>query len=192
MPVTERIAPECGCSTTGKIVRGMCTTHYDRWVHKTPKAERDVAPRFARQFWDFVDKSGDCWLWTGGVNRKGYGWWSGEGADGRRGLAHRIALAEVDPPGDPALFACHRCDNPPCVNPAHLYWGTAADNARDVVERQGVWNKGQRSSVCPRGHAIVGDNLRVVGGLHKCRECDNARSREYQRRKRAERVGGVA
>lgn len=185
----KRIAPECGCETGGKIVRGMCAPHYDRWVHSTPKELRGPAPRFNRQFWDYVDKTGDCWVWTGPKNRAGYGLWSGLAADGRRGLAHRLSLAEVIEPTGPDLFACHHCDNPPCVNPAHLYWGTVQDNSRDVVERGGAWNKGARSTTCPRGHLIQGTNLRVVGGLHKCRECDNARSRDYQRRKREGVVG---
>lgn len=101
--MSTRIASECGCTTEGKIVRGMCATHYDRWVHATPKDQRPPAPRFARDFWHFVDRTGDCWVWTGPTNRKGYGWWSG---GGRRGLAHRLSLAEVELPPSPDLFAC--------------------------------------------------------------------------------------
>lgn len=180
--MAERTAPECGCITTGKIVRGMCAMHYDRWVHSTPKDQRGTAPRFSRDFWDYVDKSGDCWVWTGSTNAKGYGWWSG---GGRRGLAHRIALAEVSPEPD-GMMACHHCDNPPCVRPAHLYWGTARTNAADVVARQGMHNKGKFVTHCPEGHELVGDNLRVVGRNDKrvCRTCDNARAlARYHRRK---------
>lgn len=184
--MTDRIAPKCGCITSGKIVRGMCVKHYDRWVQKTSKEQRGTAPRFARQFWDYVDKTGDCWLWTGPSNRGGYGLWSGLASDGRRGLAHRISLAEVVPCPNEALFACHHCDTPPCVNPAHLYWGTVQDNSRDVVERGGVWNKGLRLKTCKRGHEIAGDNIRRAGGRDICRTCDNMRSRERQRRYRAE------
>jgi len=182
-----RRAPECGCETGGKIVRGMCVPHYDHWLRVTPPEERGAPPRLARQFGDFVDKGGDCWLWTGTTNRRGYGWWSG---NGERGLAHRISLATASPPSSPALMACHTCDNPPCVNPAHLYWGTAKDNARDVMERQGVHNKGEFASVCKHGHPMEGTNLRIVGKNRKrqCRECDNTRSRERQRRYRAERM----
>lgn len=179
--MNERVAPECGCATAGKIVRGMCVKHYDRWVHSTPKDQRPPAPRTVRQFWDYVDKSGDCWLWTGPTNAKGYGWWSGGDV---RGLAHRIALAEAQAPPSPEMLACHRCDNPPCVKPQHLYWGTTADNAQDYAARQGVHNKGQFKSHCPKGHPMSGDNLRMSAGRRFCRECDNARSRERMRRKR--------
>ncbi len=182
-----RVAPVCGCSTAGKVVRGMCATHYDRWVHSTPKELRPKPPRFSRDFWDFVDKQPEgCWVWIGPKNRSGYGIWS-DTQNGERGLAHRVSLARLEAPPAASLFACHRCDNPPCVNPAHLYWGTVQDNTRDVMERQGVYNKGIHPSHCGRGHELSGENLRVVGKKQqwKCRTCDNARAREYQRRRRA-------
>ena len=157
--------------------------HYDRWVHATPKADRGPAPRNQRNFWDHVDKSGDCWLWTGPQNRKGYGLWS---VPGFRGLAHRYSLMLVESPKNNSLFACHHCDNPPCVNPQHLYWGDALDNARDVVARQGVHNKGVYSELCSKGHPMSGENLRIYGKDDQrfCRACGNDRAREYQRRKR--------
>jgi hypothetical protein len=185
--MSERVAPECGCTTEGRIRRGMCEKHYTRWVRSTPPDER--APRGwkrGRDFSEFVDKSpehGGCWVWTGGTNRKGYGWFGGHG---QRGLAHRLSLNEVEPCPDPALFACHHCDNPPCVNPAHLYWGTVVDNVRDMIERRGAPGKGVYAEVCKYGHRIEGDNLRIWGKDRKrvCHECANRRSREYQRRLR--------
>lgn len=173
------------CDRGGKLTRGMCAKHYRYWLDHTPPDQRGMAPRFDRRFEDYVDKSGDCWLWTGTVNRKGYGWWSGGGT---RGLAHRLALAASVPCPDESLFACHRCDNPPCVNPRHLYWGTVRDNTDDMLARQGVHNKGKRADVCKRGHRIEGDNIRHVGGRDICRACDNMRSRERQRRYRKERA----
>jgi hypothetical protein len=175
-----------GCGRDGKLTRGMCQKHYRHWLDHTKPEDRPRPPRFERSFWDYVDKSGTCWVWNGPRNRQGYGLWSGLGSDGQRGLAHRLALQSEEPAPDSALFACHRCDNPPCVNPAHLYWGTVEDNGRDVSERGGAWNRGMRRSTCKRGHAMTGDNVRHVGGRDICRECDNMRSRERQRRYRAE------
>jgi hypothetical protein len=81
----------------------------------------------------------------------------------------------------------HQCDNPPCVNPAHLYLGTAADNVRDAMER-GQYYRPPRKNVCGAGHAKKGDNLMIVvsGGrtLHRCRKCENERSAVRQREAR--------
>lgn len=75
-------------------------------------------------FMRHVDQSGDCWLWTGVRNRPGYGYY--------RGLrAHRVSYwlhQQVDPG---VLEVCHHCDNPPCVNPNHLFLGDAKANAED-------------------------------------------------------------
>lgn len=89
------------------------------------------------RFWAKVDRSGGdlaCWPWIGSTRRGGYG-------DFRASRAHGVVLAhrasyEINvgaiPPG---LFVLHSCDNPPCVNPAHLRVGTNQDNVRDCVDR---------------------------------------------------------
>jgi hypothetical protein len=185
--LTARVCTAPGCERGGKLTRGLCAKHYRAWLDHTPKSERPTAPRFAREFADFVDKTGDCWVWTGALTSDGYGFWS-RAAAGERGLAHRISLASVTPPPFDGAMACHHCDNKPCVNPAHLYWGSALDNARDVMERQGVHNKGTHVSHCPQGHPMSGENLRIAGRKRKriCRTCDNARSRDKMRRRREE------
>ncbi len=69
----------------------------------------------------------NCIEWTGGRNRDGYGrFWR----DGRYVLAHRAIMG--DPHGELVL---HTCDNPGCVNPAHLYVGTRQDNMDDMARR---------------------------------------------------------
>ena len=84
---------------------------------------------------------GECWEWRGWRDPNGYG---RLGKGPRSLLAHRIAKAiaigvTLD---DLALDVCHRCDNPPCVNPDHLFLGTHTDNMRDM-RRKGRHRNGQ-------------------------------------------------
>lgn len=73
-----------------------------------------------------------CWLWTAGSNRHGYGlFWNGE----RMEQAHRVALRLSGVPVPAGADVCHRCDNPLCVNPAHLYVGDALTNIGDALRR---------------------------------------------------------
>lgn len=180
--MTPRPCSVEGCDVVGKATRGMCVKHYRTWLTHTPPDERGASPRASRRFEDFLEQAPNgCIVWTGLKIRKGYGFWAGGGV---RGLAHRISLDRVTPCPDPALFACHHCDNPPCVNPDHLYWGTVQDNMRDYVERIGVHNKGVYQTHCKNGHEMTGDNVRIAGrARHRiCRTCDNVRSRDRQRR----------
>lgn len=100
------------------------------------------------RFWEKVDKSGECWIWTAGKDR-GYGRFGI-----RKGLtvnAHVFSwqLAHPDIPIPPGWFICHNCpgeDNPSCVNPAHLYLGTHRDNTDDAV-RKGQYASGDRNGM---------------------------------------------
>lgn len=87
------------------------------------------------RFWARVMVAGpeDCWPWTGEVNNQGYGRLCiyVDGAR-RRHLVHRFALTLAGEVLHPGSVVMHSCDNPPCVNPAHLSVGSQLDNMRDA------------------------------------------------------------
>lgn len=114
------------CSLRCAAVRG----NEKRWAAAVPAEDR---------FWRNVDKrsghgpEGDCWEWTAARLPAGYGRFTLGGAEVR---AHRVSYqwATGKDPGD--LMVCHTCDNPGCVNPEHLFIGTALDNSDDKVKKK--------------------------------------------------------
>lgn len=83
-------------------------------------------------FWAKVDRSGECWVWLGARDARGYGRLRRRG---RYVKAHRYVWTITNGEIPEGLFACHHCDNPPCVRPDHLFLGTQSDNARDMVAK---------------------------------------------------------
>jgi hypothetical protein len=92
-----------------------------------------MAPEVIERFWSKVEKTDGCWLWKAkSKDWDGYGLFS---ANGRSVRAHRFSwqLANGRKPGK--MLVCHRCDNPACVRPDHLFLGTACDNFRDCLAK---------------------------------------------------------
>lgn len=85
-----------------------------------------------QRFWSKVQKAPDgCWVWTG-AKTYGYGVL---GIDSRNRRAHRVSFELANGPIPAGLFVCHRCDNPPCVRPDHLFLGTNRDNSQDKIAK---------------------------------------------------------
>ena len=98
-----------------------------------------VGPETRCRFWSKVRKGDGCWEWAG-CRSKGYGkialgLESGLPKGKRVVKAHRVSWLIHFGPIPDGLFVCHRCDNPPCVRPDHLYLGTCADNSRDMIRK---------------------------------------------------------
>jgi hypothetical protein len=92
-------------------------------------------------FWPYVSKSSTCWIWQGGINHFGYGVYC---TNSTLMGAHRFSYILENGPIPKGMVICHKCDNPPCVNPDHLFLGTPSDNLRDMVQK-GRNAKGEKS-----------------------------------------------
>lgn len=145
------------------------------------------ARSIADRFWEKVpDQPGDdCWEWQGGRQQSGHGrLLIGSRTDGsrRKEGAHRIAYQLCrGEAGD--LLVCHACDNPPCVNPNHLFLGTQADNMHDASMKGRCHNPFQSGKThCKRGHEFTTENTVIVNGSRVCRACRRlTRLRHYYR-----------
>lgn len=153
-----------------------------------------MAQRTAEErFWQKVDKSGGpdaCWPWMASRHPSGHGqFW----ADGRRWTASSWILGHLR--GRPLQchgsrkggdFGLHRCDNPPCVNPAHLYVGDQQRNVRDAVERGRHYSDNRGRSHCHRDHEFTPENTyrKPRSGTRLCRACMRLKDKRNQERRK--------
>lgn len=120
--------------------RNMCVACYSAWYkgHDPEQPRRRKVPKDAtdedrlRSYGWTVTESG-CWEWDGRRDKKGYGVLCLHAQ--RQVFAHRTAFAVWVGELDPKLSVCHRCDNPPCINPEHLWQGTERDNKVDMATK---------------------------------------------------------
>ncbi|MEU3452122.1 HNH endonuclease signature motif containing protein [Micromonospora sp. NPDC006766] len=178
-PVPDVVSAQglTGCVEDGgacgqKIVgRGRCRKHYVRWWRRTRGAE--VAPALGlktktphERFWDKVGigSASECWPWGGSADDKGYGefYVSPErGTVPAHAYAVEVATGQQCPNG---LEACHRCDNPPCCNPDHLYYGTRQQNVNDMWSRLRAPRGSARTQAKLNESAVLSIRTRFAAG----------------------------
>ena len=120
----------------------------------------------------------DCFVWKGTSSPDGYGY---KRVNKKRVRLHRWAWEWANGPIPEGMHVLHKCDNPPCVNPDHLFIGTNGDNVRDCVSKGRHRNGETGKTHCKNGHPFNDDNtyIRPDGRGRACRACDANRKRKY-------------
>ncbi|MFJ1995270.1 HNH endonuclease signature motif containing protein [Streptomyces asiaticus] len=122
-----------------------------------------------------TDRSSECWLWTGRLNRSGYAEMK---VNGRYRMAHRVAYEELVGPIPDGLQLDHLCRIRHCLNPAHLEPVTSAENTRRSPLRNEI------KTHCKKGHPYSAGNTYVWRGHRHCRICKSEASRRHKQRSR--------
>jgi hypothetical protein len=148
-----------------------------------------------KRFWSKVNvlSEDECWEWTAGRFDAGYGAFY---INGQNRGAHRISFEIANGPIEDDIFICHICDNPPCVNPNHLFAGTPTDNVLDMIGKGRQVKYYSEQTHCIRGHKYEdgsywirvkknGDESRV------CKACDKIRGEKMRAKRRAETIDPV-
>lgn len=174
----------------------------DRMIGSHPHNGMSLRDRFELSY--MPEPNSGCWLWIGtigyplGVPRPRI-------KHKTKILAgHRVSIELFKGPIPHGMYACHTCHNTYCVNPDHLYIGTAKQNSQDMVMagRHAVNNPSAREAIvrniekanekrramttCKRGHPLAGTNVRIDRrGARVCRECTQISQKKYKSKKRS-------
>ena len=150
----------------------LCDYHLRRGYMRLTQDER---------FYSRFQKGAGCWNWTGSKNSWGYGCIRyNQKNDG----AHRVAWILKYGKIPKGLCVLHRCDNPACVRPDHLFLGTQMDNMQDR-KKKGKYNVPEMA-ICKRGHKInEKSDLYITAGQSNCRKCYRWRYHLYYKGRKA-------
>ena len=140
----------------------------------------NLSEKYKDKFLSRFTKGKNCWIWTHYKTASGYGAMKINNVTYR---AHRISLFlyTKENKKEPVL---HSCNNPSCVNPKHLRYGTLKENSQDCIKSGN--NAKLKRSHCLHGHPLSGDNLRIIyPNTRKCRICARAIFYKYRKKVRA-------
>ena len=126
--------------------------------------------RFNKKY--IINDVTDCWEWTHAVNNIGYGMfrWTSD----KMRTAHRVSYELFNGPIPNGMAVCHKCDNPKCVNPKHLWVGTLKQNAQDMVAKgrsgRGMFGYKHKFGTCEHCGAIRPVNTLARNHNDKCKD----------------------
>jgi hypothetical protein len=153
-PRFPRICERCGAPflatpdqvkrNWGRFCSKLCSIANYHDTHP-PKTQEE-------RFWAKVIKTDVCWNWTGAKNPKGYGILHRSGKQARNILAHRVSWELHNGPIPEGMWVLHRCDNPECTRPDHLFLGTVIENMQDAAQKCRI--KGKRKLTVDQAQEI--------------------------------------
>ena len=158
----------------------MVKNHY--WRHNT----RTPVPDENTSFWNKVNKTESCWLWTGRLNDEGYGHFRGM-------VAHRFSFLKHEGLLKRSEELHHKCNVRHCVNPEHLESLEKAAHSKLHVEAGAYKNNGahltqmhKAKTHCKLGHPYAGDNLIIdkYSSGRRCKICEQAKFKRYQAKRK--------
>ena len=136
-----------------------------------PRKTRPIEERFFEK----VVKGDSCWTWLGQKDRNnGYGTFSVLiNGKSKNIKAHRFSWTLFNGEIPAGLWVLHKCDNPQCTNPDHLFLGDRKKNMDDAAEKGRICTVGKsRFTHCPQGHEYSEENVHItVEGWRKCKIC---------------------
>lgn len=135
-----------------------------------------------------VRDDSDCWVWQGSKLPSGYGLIS---VKSKYRLAHRVSYDLFKGDLIPKLVICHKCDNPSCINPKHLFQATQSKNILDAVEKGRYRNQMMVRTHCKNGHCFSGPDIKIhKSGWRECMICSRNYKRKYQNKINQRRKNG--
>lgn len=154
------------CERCGKDFENIARGGSPRFCSRSCWRVAVSANTLEERYWSKVVKGPDCWLWTGSMSSKGYGRIS---AERRHVTASRVAYSLEYGAFDERLHVLHRCDNPSCVRPDHLFLGTQVDNMADMNSKN------------RHGRSGAGENVRK-GKSHPFAKIDESCAKQIRER----------
>lgn len=122
----------CGCLAKSNTKPQHELQSFKRWKGKYRQA---TTPEYYLE--QRLVKTDSCWIWTAAKDRDGYGQCHASRVAKDLGVtrAHQMAFVTWVGPNPNKLLVCHKCDNPSCCNPLHLFLGTNNDNVQDMMQK---------------------------------------------------------